>query len=96
MTDSPLETLKSAVNENAWITDISEMQPYATEWRNTFDGIPLVVLFPESTNQVSEIVKICASKKIAIIPQGGNTGLCGGAIPDKSGSQSIVLQKASF
>lgn len=93
MTDSPLETLKSAVNENAWITDISEMQPYATEWRNTFDGIPLVVLFPESTNQVSEIVKICASKKIAIIPQGGNTGLCGGAIPDKSGSQVIISLK---
>ena len=93
MSDSPIKALKSVVNEGAWITDLSEMQPYITEWRDTYVGVPLVVLFPDSVNQVSEIVKLCAFHKMPIIPQGGNTGLCGGAIPDKSGLQVVISLK---
>jgi len=93
MSDSILQSLKATVNENAWITDINQMHAYTTEWRDILKGIPLIVLLPDSVLQVSNIVKLCVLHKIEIIPQGGNTGLCGGAIPDKSGLQVLLSLK---
>lgn len=93
MSDSILKELKATVTKNAWITDINQMQAYTTEWRDILQGIPLIVLLPDSVEQVSHIVKLCALNKIEIIPQGGNTGLCGGAIPDKSGLQVVISLK---
>jgi FAD/FMN-containing dehydrogenase len=88
-----LNKLKSVVGSNGWITSKNELTPYITEWRDILEGNPLIVLLPNSTKEVSDIIKICAYHKIAIVPQGGNTGLCGGAIPDKSGKQVIISLK---
>ena len=60
------------------------------DWRGQFDGAAQGVLFPRSTEQVAQIMAIADEHNIIIVPQGGNTGLVGGGIPDKSG-QSIVL-----
>ena len=49
-----------------------------------------LMLSPSSTEQVAEIVGVCAQHNIGLVPQGGNTGLCGGAIPDKSGEQVLL------
>ena len=70
MSDSILKDLKATVTKNAWITDINQMQAYTTEWRDILQGIPLIVLLPDSVEQVSHIVKLCALNKIEIIPQG--------------------------
>jgi len=67
--------------------------PYLTDWRKRFTGKALAVLLPKTTEEVSAIVKLCGSSHIAIIPQGGNTGLCGGATPDNSGNQVILNLK---
>jgi FAD/FMN-containing dehydrogenase len=67
------------------------MNPYVTEWRDRYTGKACLVVAPKSTEEVSAIVAACADESVAIVPQGGNTGLCGGAIPDESGTQVIVL-----
>jgi FAD/FMN-containing dehydrogenase len=64
--------------------------PYATERRSLFVGRPLAVVEPATTAQVAEVVRLCAESRVAMVPQGGNTGLCGGAVPDDSGAQVVV------
>ena len=64
--------------------------PYATERRGLFVGRPLAVVEPASTAEVAEVVRLCAASRVAMVPQGGNTGLCGGAVPDASGKQVVI------
>lgn len=64
--------------------------PFLTDWRKRATGRALAVVRPRSTEEVAEVVKICARTQIAIVPQGGNTGQVAGATPDESG-RAIVL-----
>jgi FAD/FMN-containing dehydrogenase len=66
-------------------------RPYLTDWRNRFTGKALAVVRPESTGQVAEVVRACIEAEIAVVAQGGNTGLCGGATPDASGRAVVLL-----
>ncbi len=86
-----VDRLKSIVGPNGWIADKVDMNPYVTEWRDRYKGKACLAVAPKSTEEVSAIVAACADESVAIVPQGGNTGLCGGAIPDESGAQVIVL-----
>jgi FAD/FMN-containing dehydrogenase len=70
-----------------------DMQPYLTDWRKRFFGKALTVLLPSNTAELAQIVRICAEFQVALVPQGGNTGLCGGATPDQSGQQVVVSLK---
>ena len=79
-------------NEYA-LTEDQEKAPYLTDWRKRFTGKALAVLLPKTTDEVSSIVKLCASNNIAIVPQGGHTGFCGGATPDNTGKQVILNLK---
>ncbi|KAB2845776.1 MAG: FAD-binding oxidoreductase, partial [Hyphomicrobiaceae bacterium] len=67
-----------------------EMQPYCVDWRGRFSGRPLCVVRPRSTSQVAETVALCARHGAALHPQGGNTGLCYGAVPG-SDRDSVVV-----
>lgn len=58
-----------------------DFEPYVTDWRGRYHGKALAVVKPGSTEEVSEVVKACAAAGIAIVPQGGNTGMCGAATP---------------
>ena len=84
------DQLKDIVGPGGWTTDAVELEPHLTEWRDTWKGTTLVMVSPESAVQVAEIVRACAAAETAIVPQGGNTGLCGGAIPDGSGTQVLL------
>jgi FAD/FMN-containing dehydrogenase len=66
------------------------MEPYLTDWRRRFTGKAYAVLKPGSTNEVAALVKLCNADHVSIVPQGGNTGLVLGSVPDRSGS-SIIL-----
>ena len=90
MSEDIVKKLKGLVSKDAWLTNRVDMHGYITEWRDSLIGNPMIVLFPDSTNEVSLIVKFCAKNNIQVVPQGGNTGLCGGAIPDDTGSQVII------
>lgn len=67
-----------------------EAEPYSIDWRGRYSGKALAVVKPGSTEEVAQVVRWCAAHKVPMVPQGGNTGLCGGATPDASG-QAIVL-----
>lgn len=58
--------------------------------RGYFHGKAKVIVKPGSTTEVSQLVALCARFKVSIVPQGGNTGLCGGATPDESGDQLLL------
>jgi FAD/FMN-containing dehydrogenase len=85
-----INKLKSIVGAGGWITDADDLQPYLTEWRDTWTGKALIMVSPTSTLAVAGIIQECRHAGVAVVPQGGNTGLCGGAIPDKSGEQVLL------
>ncbi|RKP12922.1 hypothetical protein BJ684DRAFT_20563 [Piptocephalis cylindrospora] len=59
----------------------SDLGPFNTDWMNKYHGKSDLVLFPRTTEQVSKILKHCNDNSIAVVPQGGNTGLVGGGVP---------------
>jgi FAD/FMN-containing dehydrogenase len=63
---------------------------FCTDWRGRYSGNALAVVFPSNTRQVSEVMKLCATNRIAIVPQGGNTSLCGGSVPLQQGKQIVL------
>ncbi len=85
-----LQRLTSLVGPAGVVTDGADVEPYAIDWRRLFPGKPACVVRPSSTEQVAGIVRICREARVAIVPQGGNTGLAGGAVPDASGTQVVL------
>ena len=64
--------------------------PHYTDWRGRYSGQALAVVQPADTQQVAEIIKLCAANKIAIVPQGGNTSLSGASVPLPQGRQVVL------
>ena len=62
------------VGERGLITDAQGQHPYLTDWRDNYLGTALAIVRPATTEEVAAVVKLCAAEKIAIVPQGGNTG----------------------
>ena len=85
-----VEKLRAVVGDKGLITDDQGKRPYITDWRENFLGTALAVVRPATTEEVAGIIKLCAAEKVAVVPQGGNTGLVGGAIPHES-AREIVL-----
>ncbi len=73
--------LKSVAVDGGWTDDPSEIAPWLTEWRNRWQGHTPLMLTPRSTEEIARIVRTCAEHRVAITPQGGDTGLVGGQIP---------------
>jgi len=85
-----LERIKSVVGERGYITAADEIEPHCVSWRDNWKGwVPLVVK-PASTEELAEVVRICAETGTAIVPQGGNTGLTGASQPHDDGSEIII------
>ena len=78
------------VGEANVLTGDADTAPYLKEWRGRWTGKTAAVVRPGSTGEVSAILKLASKTKTAIVPQGGNTGLVGGQIPDMSGKQVIL------
>jgi len=72
---------RAAVGDKYAVTDAADIAPYLTEERDLFHGRSPLVLRPGSIAEVSAICKIASEHKIALVPQGGNTGLVGGQTP---------------
>ena len=76
-----IAALKSALGPGGWTEDPAEIAPWLTEWRNRWTGHTPIMLTPRSTDEVARAVGLCSEQGVAIIPQGGNTGLVGGQVP---------------
>jgi FAD/FMN-containing dehydrogenase len=75
------EQFAAIVGTAAVITDAQEAAPYATDQRKRYFSLPLAVVKPASTAEVAAVMRLCAQTRTAVVPQGGNTSLCGGATP---------------
>ena len=82
-----LEIFQSTVKSKILTEDIDK---YLSDWRGVYKGNTKFVIFPQTTLEVSKIVKLANKFNIPIVPQGGNTGLCGGATPNKSGNSILI------
>ena len=80
--------LVKIVGESGLIVSAAETDSYLTERRGRFDSSAMGVALPRSTQEVSQIVRLCQDHRVPIVPQGGNTGVCGGAV---SNSESLIV-----
>lgn len=85
-----LPRLASIVGKAHVLTAGADIEPFVADWRGRFHGAARAVVLPGSTEEVSAVVRACAEAGAPIVPQGGNTGLCGGATPDERGREVVV------
>ncbi len=84
-----LETLRAAVGAAHVLSD-GDLSAYELDWRKRWRGRALAVVRPASTAEVAAVVRACAAHGTSLVPQGGNTGLVGGGVPDDSGTQVLL------
>ena len=70
-----LPKLRAIVGERGWTDEPAKLAPHLSEWRGRVLGRTPVMLQPSTTEQVAAIVRTCADARVAIVPQGGNTGM---------------------
>jgi FAD/FMN-containing dehydrogenase len=85
-----LARLAAVVGDTYAIRDVSGMDGYMREWRQIWHGRSPLVLRPGSTDEVSRIMAIASETRTVIVPQSGNTGLCGGQIPTDEGHEIVL------
>jgi len=90
---SLLERIAGIVGPQGLVTGPAELEPYVADWRGIFRGSALAAVRPASTAEVAAVIRLCADTRTAIVPQGGNTGMCGAATPH-AGAGEIVLSLA--
>ena len=72
------------------IRDPELMQPWLTDWRGRYTGHAVALASPASTAEVAALMRLCAGHAVPIVPQGGNSGMSGGATPDASGTALLL------
>ena len=85
-----LERIKRAVGPNGWTDDAQTIAPHLVEPRGLYHGGTRLLVRPASTMEVAAVVRICAQARLAVVPQGGNTGLVGGQVPPEDRDNVIV------
>lgn len=88
-----LRRLQDAVGSTHVLTAIEDKAPYLTDWRGRFTGRAQAIVLPSSTSEVAAVVRLCAEQRTPIVPQGGNTGLVGGATPGDAGDAIVLSLK---
>src|SRR5579871_5430651 len=88
--ETVLAALGKIVGERHVVTDPTMFAGALVEPRGLYHGEALALVRPGSTKEVAGVAAFCNEARIAMVPQGGDTGLVGGQIPDKSGDEIIV------
>ncbi|MBL8517147.1 MAG: FAD-binding oxidoreductase [Betaproteobacteria bacterium] len=84
------KSLMDLLGPNGWLAAPTDTAPYLTDWRGNYTGKALGVARPATTEEVAAVVRLCSEYSHPIVPQGGNTGLVGGGIPDASGNAVLL------
>ena len=87
-----LNELRRITSAEFLLTAETDLAPFSTDWRGRYSGRPLCVALPAATEEVAAIVRACAQAGVPIVPQGGNTGLVGGATP-RGGEVLVSLKR---
>jgi len=85
-----LARVAAAVGPSHVLTAPADLAPFLTDWRGRYTGRALALVRPGSTAEVAAIVAACRDLRVPIVPQGGNTSMCGAATPDASGTALVV------
>jgi FAD/FMN-containing dehydrogenase len=91
--DGLIAALRRRLGSHGILTDPADTAPYCEDWRRLYRGKTPAVLRPATTAEVADSVRLCAAAGVAIVPQGGNTSMVGGAAVNEDGSE-IVLSLA--
>src|SRR5438093_12969006 len=84
---SVIASLQACIDPAQVLTDPGDLVPYNADWRGRYRGDALAVVRPASAAEVAAVVRAAAASGTAIVPQGGNTSLCGGAVPSEDKSE---------
>ena len=85
-----IEALKALLGPGGWLDAAADREPFETDFRRRYRGTTPLVALPDSTARVAGLVAFCARKRIAVVPQGGNTSYCGGATPGAAGNEILL------
>ncbi|HNH23951.1 MAG TPA: FAD-binding protein, partial [Accumulibacter sp.] len=80
-----LDQLRNVVGNDHLLTDDQTVSSLLNDWRGRYHGQARCVVRPADTAAVAAVVKICAAHHAPVVPQGGNTSLCGAATPSETG-----------
>lgn len=90
MSNAFLDAARALLGRQGLTADMDAMSPWLTDWRGRYVGQALAMASPADTAQVAALVRLCALHRVPIVPQGGNSGMVGGATPDASG-RAVLL-----
>src|SRR3546814_15992190 len=85
-----LDRLQALLGDKGFSDDADAMAPWLTDWRGKYHGRAAAMLSPATTGEVAAVVRLCAQEDAALVPQGGNSGMVGGATPDSSGTPLLL------
>lgn len=85
-----LTDARALLGERGLSCDAELIEPWLTDWRGRFTGRAIALASPASTDEVAKLVALCGKYGVPIVPQGGNSGMSGGATPDASGSAILL------
>ncbi|WP_237437359.1 FAD-binding oxidoreductase [Alteraurantiacibacter aestuarii] len=84
------DAARQLLGERGFTQDPELVDPWLTDWRGRYTGRALGMASPATTQEVSALVKLCAAHGVPLVPQGGNSGMSGGATPDDSGDALVI------
>lgn len=85
-----IDQCRECCSEKSVVTDQDIIAPWLTDWRGRYHGAAFAMLMPQNSEQLSHMMRLSQEHGIIIVPQGGNSGMSGGATPDKSGNTAIL------
>lgn len=85
-----IDEVRNRFGGKAAVTERADIEPWLNDWRGRYHGEAPAILAPGSTEEVAEIVRLAAQHRVPLVPQGGNTGMVGGATPPADGSALIL------
>jgi FAD/FMN-containing dehydrogenase len=88
-----LARLQDLLGPKGFTAEGGDMAPWLTDWRGRYRGKAAALLSPASAEEVAEIVRLCADAHVAIVPQGGNSSMVGGSVPDESGAALLLSMR---
>ncbi len=82
--------LQALLGPQGVLTAAADLEPYIVDWRGVYRGAAAAVVRPADTAQVAAVMKRCAASGTPLVPQGGNTGMCGASVPNAGGNEVVL------
>lgn len=86
-----LASLQTELGADAILSAEADLDGFIEDWRGRYKAPALCVALPSTAAQVSAVVRLCAAHGVPVLPQGGNTSLCGGAVPASEGARPVIV-----